>query len=104
MRRGDCSRRAKPRCNAWRRAAALAALIRCAAPSCEESKLGLATIENDFDGDVRDGRKVCLCQEEGHLPREISERPRMALSLRHVGVYPITGWVRGTRPSTTRII
>jgi hypothetical protein len=38
---------------------------------------------------------VKVCREEGHLPSEISERPRMALSLRHVGCLP-DHWL-GTR-------
>jgi hypothetical protein len=47
---------------------------------------------------------VEVCREEGHLPSEISGRPRTAISLRHAGCLP-DYWL-GTRdlPSTTRII
>jgi hypothetical protein len=38
---------------------------------------------------------VKVCREQGHLPGEVSERPRMALSLRHAGCLP-DHWL-GTR-------
>jgi hypothetical protein len=44
---------------------------------------------------VTSATAVKVCREEGYLPSEISERPRMALSLRHAECLP-DHWL-GTR-------
>jgi hypothetical protein len=56
-------------------------------PSCEGSKPAPATIGSDFDGDVRDSRQSL--SRRWYLPNEISERLRMAFSLRHAECLPI---------------